>query len=187
MTTTPQPPNVPGAPYSLGQVMPQPPKKSKLPWILGGVLAGLALCLGSVVAIGVSADSGTKTPPAGSVAADVKTAAPAAEQPAVEQPKVTAPVAKDFKLSVKILRKKCFGSAGCNVDYRIDVTFAGDPLALAEGRTYEVTYEVKGAEDLITNTFEITGESASVEAEESTSTTSSAKKLTAVATSVTEM
>lgn len=185
MTTTPQPPYQTAAPYTLGQMMPQPPKKkSKLLWILGGVLAGLALCLGSVVAIGVSADSDTPAP--GNVASDVRADAPAAELPAVEQPKVKAPVAKDFKLSVKTLKKQCFGSAGCLVDYRIDVTYAGDPLATGD-RTYEVTYDVKGAEEPITNTFTISGASAEVEREESTQTSKSSAKLTAVATSVTEM
>jgi hypothetical protein len=98
---------------------------------------------------------------------------------------VTAPVPADFKLAVKVTRKQCFGSAGCNVDYEIDMTYAGDPLALGDGRSYEVTYEVKGAEDQIIGTLDIQGDSYS-STEESTQTAKSSAKLTAVATSVTE-
>ena len=186
MSTQPQPPYVPGQPPTLGQMMPTAPKKkSKVPWIVGGVLALVALCLGGVVAIGMSADSDTPAP--GNVASDVKADVPAAEQPAVEVPKVKAPVVKDFKLTVKTLKKQCFGSAGCLVDFRIQVAFNGDTLALDAGRTYEVTYEVKGAEDPITNTFTMTGDSAEVQQEESTQTPKSSSKLTAVVTDVTEM
>jgi hypothetical protein len=166
-----------------------PKKKSKLPWILGGIGALVVLCLGGVVLIGVTAEPDAKQPAAGNVAADVKTDTPAqaaAEQPQVET-KVEAPKAKDFKLTVKTLKKQCFGSAGCLVDFRIQVAFNGDPLSLNASKTYEVTYEVKGAEDPITNTFTMTGDSAEVQQEESTQTPKSSSKLTAVVTDVTEL
>lgn len=50
-----------------------------------------------------------------------------------------------------------------------------------------MTYEVKGAEDPIINTFEVTGDSASVRQEETASTKRSGDKLTAVATDVSEL
>ncbi|MBY8870499.1 hypothetical protein K7640_01425 [Micromonospora sp. PLK6-60] len=95
------------------------------------------------------------------------------------------PTKKDFKLAVKVLRKQCFGSAGCNITYRIDVTYTGSGLDPA--KTYEVTYEVRGGEDPAVNTFEVTGETASVQQEETGSTRRSGDKLTAVVTDVAEL
>lgn len=48
-----------------------------------------------------------------------------------------------FKLTIKTLEKDCFGSAGCNVTYRVVPSFVGpgDPANL------EVTYTVIGGED----------------------------------------
>jgi hypothetical protein len=63
--TQPQPPYVPGHQQPIGFPPAPPKKKSKLPWILGGIGAFLALCLGGVVLIGVTADSDkTGTPEA---------------------------------------------------------------------------------------------------------------------------
>jgi hypothetical protein len=47
-------------------------------------------------------------------------------------------------IDVKVLRKACFGSYGCNVTYEIDPTYTGaTPLT---GRTFTVIYEVTGSE-----------------------------------------
>lgn len=107
-------------------------------------------------------------------------AEPVAAPPAVVEP----PKAADFRLAVKILRKQCFGSAGCNVTYRIDVTYLG--AAPLQG-TWLVTYQVSGVEDgPAINTFTVEADSAQVESEEIASTPSSKTKLTAKATDVTE-
>jgi hypothetical protein len=110
------------------------------------------------------------------------TTAPAPTAPAVA---TYTPTKSDFKLNIKVLSKQCFGSAGCHITYRIDVTYTG--VELDPYKTYEVTYEVKGAEDPIVNTLEVTGDSASVQQEEMASTRRSADKLTAVVTSVSEL
>lgn len=71
-------------------------------------------------------------------------AAPASTPPAkAAQPK---PVAKpvgpgDFALRVKILSQDCFGSAGCNVSYRVQV------LKAPKAGAYEITYDVGGVQD----------------------------------------
>jgi hypothetical protein len=88
-------------------------------------------------------------------------------------------VAKHFKLTAKILSKQCFGSAGCNVSYRILVAYTGPTLDPAV--TYDVLYSVTGGEDgPVSNTLKITGDESSVDEEESLSTKNKSAKLTVV-------
>jgi hypothetical protein len=94
------------------------------------------------------------------------------------------PEPSDFELTVKTLSKQCFGSAGCNVTYRIQAGWDGtyDP-----DKTYEVVYEVRGDESgPQTNNFTITGDEYQVSQEEDASTRSSGVKLTARVISVEE-
>ncbi|MET8832911.1 hypothetical protein ABZV78_03195 [Micromonospora sp. NPDC004540] len=166
-------------------------------WTVGGIALVIALCCGG---IGIAALSNGDPEPAADAAssaapsittADPTSAAPTTSAPttapastAPALPLYDTPAKSDFKLKVKILRKQCFGSAGCNVTYRIDVTYTGS--GLDPSKTYEVTYQVKGAEDPIINTFEVTGDSASVQEEEMASTKRSGDKLTAAVTDVAE-
>jgi hypothetical protein len=103
--------------------------------------------------------------------------------PGTEEPSETAtagvhkPTASDFKVSIKILSKQCFGSAGCNIEYRPRIS--GVATLPGEG-TVEVSYKITGGEGPIQGTFTITlGEDPTVEGqdEESTSTSSSSAKL----------
>lgn len=90
----------------------------------------------------------------------------------------------DFTVEVKVLSKKCFGSAGCNVEFRIRPGYHGT-YGLPKSGEVEVTYEVKGGDDPLTNTFTIDGEgTASFSKSESISTPSSKAKLKAVVTDV---
>lgn len=74
--------------------------------------------------------------------------------PTTETPDATyTPTASDFKLSLKILRKACFGSAGCNIDFRVIPSYSGQPVS----GTVEVTYEISGADSPYTNTFTMDG------------------------------
>lgn len=96
---------------------------------------------------------------------------------------VATPLSKaDFKIDLKILKKQCFGSAGCNVTYRIDPKFVGTG-ELPTG-TIEVIYAVKGAESPIVNTFTIEDGEARFDSEETTSINKSSDKLTAAITEV---
>lgn len=93
------------------------------------------------------------------------------------------PKASDFSAKIKILRKKCFGSAGCNLDYRIVPNYDGPAVS----GSWTITYDVIGGEDgPQTNTFTFDGDSIEYDSEESISTTSSAKKLKVKITEVIE-
>lgn len=54
--------------------------------------------------------------------------------------------AADVKLGVKITDKQCFGSAGCVLEYKVEVDVPVDLLS-ASDRDWTVTYEVAGVTD----------------------------------------
>lgn len=95
-----------------------------------------------------------------------------------------APEPDDFEITVKVLKKQCFGSAGCNVTYRIDPSYVGT-MSIPDAGTTEVTYEVKGGEDPQISTFTIEDGTATFDSEERLQTSSSKAKLTAKVTDVT--
>lgn len=64
---------------------------------------------------------------------------------------------KDITLKVKILSKHCFGSAGCNLEFRI-TEVSVDPAKIDKSTTYEITYTYKGLEDPVENTFTLYGD-----------------------------
>jgi hypothetical protein len=89
------------------------------------------------------------------------------------------PMPKDFKIAIKVLKKTCHGELGCDVNFRIVPSYVGSQRFPAEGKT-EVTYEVIGGTDLITNTFEVDGEGTlTFDEEESTKIASASNKLVA--------
>jgi hypothetical protein len=96
------------------------------------------------------------------------------------------PEPSDFTIDIKVLRKACFGSYGCNITYQIDPTYIGTtPLT---GRTFTVIYEVTGSEygTQIKN-FEVNSDgTASLAGPDLTRTSSSGATLKAKVTSVSE-
>ena len=138
-------------------------------------------------------DISTETPAAASTPESTVATTPA-ETPEVEdesepppEPQYNeTPGRKDFELEVKTLEKTCFGSAGCHVTFRVKLGYTNTVFDLDPGKTYEVTYEVRGAEDPIINTLEVTGDSYSTDQEEFASTRSSDAVLSAVVTDVSE-
>lgn len=194
---TDQTPHQPAAPPSWGQPATSPYQPTSPPplppqagperpvyrrgWFLflTGGLVGLVLG----AAIGNSGSS----PNRASTTSTDRPAVTAAATPTPTDPPMTTAVAepkpRDFELTVKTLSKQCFGSAGCNLTYRVEVGYDGPPLD--PSNTYEVVYEVRGGEDgPQINTLTVEGDQSSVEREESISTSSSGRKLTAVVTSV---
>lgn len=135
-------------------------------WLLAVPLVVLALaCSGKPASTGHPVTGPSTAPPA--------------------KPASHTPTTAEVALAVKILSKQCFGSAGCNVTYRIEVAYTGAPLET--GRVYEVTYEVAGLSDPATNTFRLHEATAEVEEEELGQTKRSADKITATVTAVSEV
>lgn len=150
-------------------------------FILGAVAAGSSASNGTTTgaAPAPSAVTVTSTTTADASAAAASSSAPAATSEAAGY----TPKPADFHLTLKILKKECFGSAGCNVEYRVTVDYKGQPVA--DGTTYEVTYNVTGGQDgTVTNTFTADNATISVESSEMIQTASSSTKLRVKATSV---
>lgn len=100
-------------------------------------------------------------------------------------PPAPLPATSDFAIDVKVMKKSCFGSAGCNVTYQIDPRYTG--TASLDGHTYTVVYEITGGEDgPQINNFTIRNGAASYPTTERIGTSSSKAALTAKVTSVSE-
>jgi hypothetical protein len=159
------------------------PKASKLPWIIGGCLAALLIAI-AVVGLVVSIRPAhiAATAPAPTSAAEHLITNPEPALP-TDTPEPTVSLEADnVKLTAKITSKECFGSAGCNVSFKVRMAYSGPTLSTDD--TWEVTYEVTGIEDgPLVGSFNVTGDEYEVN-EESVSTTSSKKKLTIKVTSV---
>ena len=146
------------------------------------VVGVIAFGIGAAVGNGGGISSGT--PKAAGSASQSATTTTEVEVTTTAASTYDAPEPSDFELTVKTLSKQCFGSAGCNVTYRIQAGWDGtyDPAM-----TYEVVYEVRGDESgPQTNNFTITGDEYEISQEESASTRSSGVKLTARVISVEE-
>jgi hypothetical protein len=62
------------------------------------------------------------------------------------------PQPTDFTLEVQVIEQKCFGSAGCNVTFRVGVTYDGELIYEGEG-PYTVVYSVVGTDDPFVGRF----------------------------------
>ena len=180
--------------FAVQSAVPRPAKRN-LAWLW---ILGIVLAFGSGLAIGLVADAGQggsptsagrgKQPLVG--AATTSTTSTTAPTTSFEEPTTTTsapepPSAGDFAISIKVLSKHCFGSAGCNITYRIDPSYSGPPLDSSE--TYTITYEVTGVEDgPQINSFTLTGDQAQYDSEEMAQTTSANAKLKAKVTGVAE-
>jgi len=144
--------------------------------------AGIAVAiLGTVTLLALNTDD-TQQP-----AAATRTTAPASPSPIrtteAPPPPPVEPKPADFTIPLKILSKQCFGSAGCNVTFRIAPAYSGP--ALPVDKTYRVIYTVSGDESgPQTNSFTLTGEQAEYQSEESASTRSAGVALVAKVTEV---
>jgi hypothetical protein len=169
---------------------PTPPKRKRqflVTKIAVGVAAGIALFIvGGIVLLAVTLSGGSST--SGKQATIATPAATASNSPAatpVTAPPAVAPKPSDFQLTVKTLSKECFGEAGCNITFRIEVGYDGPTLD--PDTTWEVTYEIRGAEDPQINTLTVTGDQSSVDQKEIASTKSASAHLKAVVTDVSEL
>ncbi|MFD8494641.1 hypothetical protein [Amycolatopsis sp. NPDC059657] len=85
----------------------------------------------------------------------------------------------DFTVTVKTLEKKCFGSAGCNVTYRIDPKTTTPCFP-----SCTVLYEIVGGEDVQNGSFTLTGTTARFDSQEMIQTKSSKAELKVKVTDV---
>lgn len=139
---------------------PWPPasaRSRRWPWTVA-ILAAFVFGVG----VGSVGDSATPTAPTAAGATEITQAAddPTEEAEPTEEaaPQYDEPTVDDFQLDIKTLEKACFGSAGCNVTYRVELAYDG-VLGLDPTKTFEITYEVIGGEDPMINTLEATGDS----------------------------
>lgn len=93
------------------------------------------------------------------------------------------PVPGDFLVLPTVLKKQCFGTAGCNVTYRIAPSYVGTE-APDRARTYTVVYDVLGGVERQTNQFTLTGDNINYQSEETIQTASGNAELNIKVTTV---
>lgn len=158
---------------------PQIKRARRWPWI-AAVVAALIVGIG-IGAAGNRENTQTNASQPAPNAAAAPVAPPATTTTA--KPKATKPTPEQFTLAVKVLEKKCFGSAGCNVTYRIEPKYIG--TAPLPDETIIVIYEVAGGDDPQTNQFKLSGDgTATFDGEERIQTPKSSSVLTAKVTAV---
>lgn len=158
----------------------------KVALILGLIVLVVLVCAGIVAAV-VSTSSTPKPPivgPTGQLAGSQgqPVATPTAK---VAYP---TPAAKDFTITPKITNKQCFGSAGCNVQFTVNLDYTGTPVKPSS--SWDVTYEAQGTEDPLTVTlrldFDPDGKNGAYQNDEQfVQTKTKAAKITLVITSIT--
>lgn len=189
------PPYVPGQPAQFPPPAPQfgptpPPRRKRgLLFALVGVAGILVLCIVGAVIVGTTQD-GAK-PKAGTTAKAADAALPkdpcgggsCATTPDDTPTTTSTPKAADFVLTPQVTDKECFGSAGCNVTFRLKVDYAGTS-SLDPDVTWLVVYEITGIDDSPqVGNFTVQGTNVNYD-EQSVSTKSSKSKIKLKATSV---
>lgn len=161
---------------------PAPKGRGPLPWLVGALVVAV-LVVGGLIAVLVN---GGNEPTAGA-----SPTPPLPQDPCgggicqtTTQPVSTGytPKPSDFILTPKITDKQCFGSAGCNVDLEVKMTYAG--AGLSDDDTWLVTYEITGDESgPIIGSIEVKGDTYEIN-DESLSTKSSKTKISIKVTDV---
>jgi len=127
-----------------------PPKKKRHTVRTIAIVAGALIVVGGVA--GALGTGGKKAAaPAHTISSAPSTTTAAIQPPILEQPSDTAPAyvtpkKGDFEVTLKVLSKECFGTAGCNVTYRAKLSQSLPTGALDPDVTYDLTYVVHGDE-----------------------------------------
>ena len=153
------------------------PRPTGIRWIstVAVLLAVAAIGGGIGFAIGKGSTPST-APTGGAPVAVISTSTPTANVPYM-------PLVSDFTITVDVLSKQCFGSAGCNLTYRVQPSYHGPALDL--GQQYTITYQINGTQDgAQVESFTMQGTSAQVQQQETAQTASSGMQLTAQVTNV---
>lgn len=160
---------------------PRQPTMHQIPrwiWLVVGLVIGASATFGISALTRPAAPAGTYHLPASPAAGPATVAA----QPSTPPPYM--PTAADFTVAIQVTSKHCFGSAGCNVTYRIQPTYVGH-TPLDPAQQYTVTYQVTGPKDgPQINSFTIQGTQATINQEEIADVPSSQTQMTAQVTEV---
>ncbi len=97
------------------------------------------------------APAGQALPSAGATSAS----ASAPEPSETEDPEPAEPTKDDFDLTLKITGKECFGSAGCNVETKVSVTYVGIEDVEDLPSNIDITFDIRGGEEPYTATIEM--------------------------------
>lgn len=166
----------PVATQSMPTVAAHPAKKGMGAAKILGIVA--AVVIGLIVLGGIALKFSSPPSPAKSGGASTS----ASESP---MPEVATLAPEDLAIKLKIRSQECFGSAGCNVTYTIDVEYVGAEDNVPDG-SYLVTYKVSGGDSgPVINTFTLDDGTMTYDEEELISTTGK-PHLRAVATDVEE-
>lgn len=158
----------------------RPVKKHRKAKIIG---AAVAAGIVGVCVLGVALNHSAPPPATGSKPGGNGVSAQAVEPSPEPSPAMYTPVPKDFTIAVTVLSKQCFGSAGCNLTFRVKPAYSGLPLESSQN--FRVLYTVTGDQSgPQTNSFTMAGTDASVTSEEIAETASSGVVLRATATEV---
>jgi hypothetical protein len=168
-----------------------PPKPKRHVWRWIALAAGALIVVGAVAGALGSGDKKVAAPKHVISSSSAPAAPTAAVQPPiVEQPSDTAPAyitpkKGNFTVTLKVLSKECFGSAGCNITYRAKLSQDLPTGALDPDITYDLTYVVHGDESgPQTETMYITGDQYEQPSEGLAMTPSAGTKLTVTVTKV---
>jgi hypothetical protein len=154
--TTPDYPTMPAPPD--GPPIAPPPPKPTGRWIAPALLGVVGLCVWSAFMLIVGAaiaTPSTKTTTPTVIASETGTTTPSSTVAPTTTTGPHVPVPADFVMGVIETRRACFGSAGCNVNYKISVSYLGAPTTKA----YTIVYEIQGAGNTRTDNFTLEGKS----------------------------
>lgn len=174
----------------LGGQPPPPPPPPRPParrsWKLPIALAVAAIV--TAVAAAVVVTGGGDDEPGDQHAAEVEAASRSRTSTSQEPTTTTTalpyrePKPEDFSIAVVVLEKSCFGSAGCNVTYTVELTI--NSFLIDPDTTYQVIYEIQGGDEQQIKNIELTGDTYEYESESFIGTPTEDAVLTAVVTSV---
>lgn len=135
-----------------------PADRPKRRTLVVGVVAFLVGFGTGAVSVQDGLPEATTSPDGITTQADENTPAPAyAPPPPPPELQYGEPTATDFALTVYETSRECFGSAGCLVEFTIDITNITG-IALDPTKTYALKYEIAGADEQLVDTLELTGD-----------------------------
>lgn len=150
------------------------------------VAAGVALAVVAALIIGGLVIGRDDDDGGGSVLADRSTST-TVRRTTTTKDFFVEPTPSDFSLEVTLTDKQCFGSAGCSLHYRVDLTYTGlGGLAALQGHgPWTIIYSVEGDEDgSQVGSLELSGDGQYQDRERSMSTANDGVVPTATVTEV---